>query len=286
MMEYGWNRRFGYRGEWNGETQRAILSVRDYMTRFAQTNEWAGFVSWTFSESMGESHDSDGVCSKFGAVDANGRIPKLEYEALKTIWRDEPAVFLLGHWNQPTGTVLTVHAVCHPAIRRAELRLNGDVCGMAMDVPPDRVCEWSGICWQSGELAITGWVGAGTNTVQHRLVTVGPPARIRLDADPMELAANGSDAVVVTATVVDADGKWCPLATNLLTFGVDGPGQYMGGFNHRIPGTHGSPKLLAEGGKMAVAVRSRTGEPGAFRITASAQGLQPGQITVVSSPVR
>jgi len=102
--------------------------------------------------------------------------------------------------------------------------------------------------------------------------------------NPKGMHADQSDVAIITATIVDKDGNWHPLADNKITFQTDGPGNYRGGFNSYLENTTGKPSLLAEAGKIRVSVRS-TDQPGKVTVTARAEGLDPGNIAFEVLPM-
>ncbi len=283
MTEYGWKDRYGFRADWEGQVRKAVRCLTDWGAKFEPFDEWAGFTSWTLSETHGESHDSDGVCSKFGALDANGRLPKEEYHAYRIAWLRGPEVRILGHWTYPTGGIpRTVVAAASSPVASVELFVNGRSRGV--ETPQCYLCHWLMIPYEPGVVRVEGRDAAGRIVCRHEVATAGQPARVVLEADPGVLSADGGDGAIVTATVVDAAGAWCPTASNAITFACEGPVNYRGGFNHRLPNTHGDATLFAEAGKMAVAIRS-TGEAGRIAIRGLADGLIPGQVTLESRAV-
>jgi hypothetical protein len=109
------------------------------------------------------------------------------------------------------------------------------------------------------------------------------------DGDTFKIYANGSDAAFILATIVDAQGNWCPTSTPNVTFSVSGPGNYRGGADNNTsagglfahsPGDH---ELTAEGGMCKVAVRS-TFTPGTVTVSATSGGLS-GSATFTTVPV-
>lgn len=117
----------------------------------------------------------------------------------------------------------------------------------------------------------------------HRIVLTSEHGLTRPDGRQFPLRANGSDVALVTATIVDKNGLWCPGADENLHFSVEGPAQYRGSYNFYVdptkPATYhapGDPELQAEGGLMKVAVRSGF-RPGKVTVTASSPGLVSGR---------
>jgi hypothetical protein len=128
--------------------------------------------------------------------------------------------------------------------------------------------------------------------------TAGAPSKIILTVEPaivrpdngevFKIRPNGTDSWFILATIVDAAGNWCPLATNNITFSVSGEGTYVGSSNY-LATTYqsltyhapGSPELAAEGGMMKIAVRS-TFTPGNITVSAASPGLTPATISATA----
>lgn len=124
-----------------------------------------------------------------------------------------------------------------------------------------------------------------------QLVTAGAADHIQLtvdselvkpNGDSFAITANGTDAAIITATVVDANGVRVPDAMPILTFSVSGPGTYRGGTDHWVTANQplsyhapGDPNVTAEGGITKIAVKSRF-TPGTVTVTATSPGLGNG----------
>jgi beta-galactosidase len=118
--------------------------------------------------------------------------------------------------------------------------------------------------------------------------TAGAPACIALTVEPavvkpngevFKIRANGSDAAFILATVVDANGIWCPTASMNINFHTSGPCEYRGGSDQLVTAGQGfgyhaplDSQLSAEGGMCKVAVRSRF-TPGTATVIATSPGL-------------
>ena len=110
--------------------------------------------------------------------------------------------------------------------------------------------------------------------------TAGPAAAIRLTADRSRLKADGQDVAVLKVEVLDAKGRPVPRADDLIAFEVAGPGQVIGVGNGN-PTSHEpdvASRRMAFNGLAQAIVRTRRGEPGALRITASAAGLKSSAV--------
>ena len=64
----------------------------------------------SFSDSTSGGRNTAEVSRTSGEVDGV-RLPKEAYYVCQTMFRDDPQVHIIGHWNYPAGTKKTV--VCH-----------------------------------------------------------------------------------------------------------------------------------------------------------------------------
>ena len=98
-------------------------------------------------------------------------------------------------------------------------------------------CHWS-VAWAAGTLTAQGLDANGNVVCSDQKVTAGAPDHIALVVDTpivkpngevFTITANATDAALILAKVVDANGNWCPTDSSLVTFAVSGPGNYRGG---------------------------------------------------------
>ncbi len=123
------------------------------------------------------------------------------------------------------------------------------------------------------------------------IVLIPDTPTVQANGDTFQITANGTDAKLILAKVVDANGITNPTASNLITFSVSGPGNYRGGANQYVTagqplGYHAplDPNLAAEGGLIKVAIRS-TFTPGVVTVTATSPGLDTGTTSFTVVPV-
>jgi beta-galactosidase len=286
----------GARADYDGELNFAGAYLRIWKEYKAA--KVFGMAQWYMAETPGES--GLGRCFGASAMDWN-RIPKMLYKCYEATWNPyqlKPVVRLANHWNRAGSVQVSAFSNC-PKVR---LLLNGADLGSKVPFSDSGTdfsmlahqCTWT-VNWASGTLRAEG-LDANNNVVcSDEKKTAGAPAKILLSLDngfirpdghAFQIFANGSDAAVVLATVADANGNWCPTATNLVTFSVSGPGNYRGGAENFV-GSHnpGSPDLNAEGGYCKAAVRS-TFTPGKVTVTATSAGLTSASIdfTTVEVP--
>jgi beta-galactosidase len=282
-----------------------------------------GIAQWYLMETPGEDAaflegTTPEQARTFGSsmMDVN-RIPKLMYYAYSAAWNPfsvKPVVALAHHWNR-TGTVrVNAFSNC-PKVR---LLVNGAAKGEKApnpwnsDASKDIVGEpayaataqnttllpyqvsFDGVAWETGTVRVECLDASGAVVAFDEKKTAGAAAKIDLavqnglrkpDGKAFKITANGSDAALILAKVVDANGVWVPTANMPITWAVTGPGTYKGGSDQYVDVTKtaawhgpGDPELLAEGGMCMVAVRSQF-TTGTVTVTATSPGLAQGTAT-------
>ena len=288
------------RHDYGNEVKFSQFYVDDYLNNKAR--KACGWIDWMLAETYGEGYTiylngkrdqkSLGSC----AMDGN-RFPKLKYRIYRdALWNDfskHPGVALQSHWNLMDTVDVNVWSNC-PEV---ELLLNGKSLGKITPHPETKRCTWENIAWEPGKLEAVGLDYKGNKVCSELAVTAGEPHAIELavekgskfsENNASPLLANGSDAFIVTAKIVDKNGNWCPFADNIFHFNVEGEGVYKGSYNFYIAegedmGFHapGDPELQAEGGLMRAAVRT-TFTPGDIKVTVSSPGLKSGSASISS----
>jgi hypothetical protein len=134
--------------------------------------------------------------------------------------------------------------------------------------------RWDDVLYEPGEVKAVAYKdGAEIGSATVR--TAGKPAAIRLTPDRTELAASGDDLSYVLVEALDENGVLCPLADDMITFEVAGPGEIAGVGNGNPlsyePFQADHRKLFY--GKAMLIVRTQAGEGGEIRITARGEGL-------------
>ncbi len=295
--------------------------LRNWSADITNTTHPFGLCQWYLAETPGEegTFSEGGTPRSFGSsmMDFN-RIPKMLYKIYSAAWLPfsvKPVVFIAHHWNR-TGTArVNVFSNC-PMVK---LRLNGTDLGNQKPnsdsgvsgqndfttQPPNYPtempfqCHWD-VAWAAGTLLAQGLDSAGNVVCSDEKITAGAPDHVVLVADTpivkpngevFNITANATDAALILAKVVDANGNLCPTANNIVTFAVSGPGNYRGGSDQFVTtgqplGYHSplDPNLLAEGGMCKVAVRS-TFTPGVVTVTATSPGLGNGTASFTVVPV-
>jgi beta-galactosidase len=285
-------------------SEKAVVDhwVTDYQNNLK--DQACGWINWMLAETQGEGFltylNGIGHQKSLGSSVLDGnRFPKLPYHVYKNaLWIPfsiRPGVTLQSHWNLSGQQDVDAWTNCP----KAELFLNGVSKGIAF--PDDKFrCTWKDIEWQSGTLKVVGLDDLGNKLCSDIRRTAGPAHHIVLTVEPpltkpsgetFKLMANGSDAAIITAQIVDSRGVWCPTADNNIRFTVSGPGNYRGSYNFYITPDKplnyhapGDPELQAEGGLMRVAVRSKF-EPGEVQVKAESDGLGSGDASFTVEPL-
>ncbi|MFI8829443.1 glycoside hydrolase family 2 TIM barrel-domain containing protein [Streptomyces afghaniensis] len=290
----------------------------EYGHKKDRDRKWfAGQFLWSGIDYIGEPTPYDVFpvkASFFGAVDTAG-FPKDMYYLFQSQWTSEPMVHLLPMtWNHAEGDTVEVWAYAN--VDTVELFLNGKSLGVRRfdtkktvdgrtyletteatgddktftDGPyPGSYTSPNGsagklhltwkVPYRPGELKAVARRD-GKVVATDVLRTAGAPHAIRLTPDRDSVAADGRSLVFVTAEVVDRRGVVVPDAEHLLSFEVAN-GSLAGLDNGRQESAerYQASTRTAFHGKALAIVRSGT-KTGAVKVTARADGLRAGTVTV------
>jgi beta-galactosidase len=276
---------FGY-PEAKGQTyqltseQYAVNQVEQWMTKLGQP--WhCGGANWIFSDSTSGGRVSCEVARAGGEVDGM-RLPKEAYFALRTMWRNEPEVHIIGHWTYPPGTKKAIYVTSNCG--EVELLLNGKSLGRGA-VSNRYLFAFLDVVWQPGELKAIAYRDGKPAATQTKH-TVGAPVALRLTPllGPSGFLADGADVALIDVEAVDARGERCPTFQQRADFDLAGPAIWRGGYNSGKAHSINNRFLDLECGINRVAVRS-TLVPGAVTVTARCGELKPATLTLNSLPV-
>ncbi|MBP3356923.1 MAG: family 43 glycosylhydrolase [Rikenellaceae bacterium] len=223
-----------------------------------------------------------------GEVDAM-RIPKDGFFAHQVMWNgwvtpEVHGTHIVGHWNYPPQTVKNVQVVSTG--EQVELLLNGRNLGSGRR-SETFLFTFDSIRWEPGTLTAVSYDDLHNELSRHQITTAGEPAAIRMSvtAAPDGFKADGADLALLEFEVVDAEGRRCPLANDLVSFEVNGPAEWRGGIAQGEGNYILSRQLPVECGINRALIRS-TLKPGRVRITATAEGIAPAsvELTAVACP--
>lgn len=152
------------------------------------------------------------------------------------------------------------------------------------DLLPHAPFEFEQVPYTAGSyLVATGYTGEGVQIAQQTVRTAGAPAKLALtvDNEGIDLTADGSDAVMVHASVLDTNGTVCDTATDLLKFSiVSGDAKIVGDGMARV----GANPIKAEAGMIGAYIQAgkTTGE---IVVKVESAGLESAQVTIQSKPM-
>ena len=222
-----------------------------------------------------------------GVTDAM-RIPKDAFFVHQVMWDgwvdiERPRAYIIGHWNYEPGTVKPVNVVA--TAESVELLLNGKSLGRG-ERRYHFIHAFDSVAYEPGELLAVGYDEEGSEVCRYSLQTAGSPAALKLSAltNPVGWMADGADVALVQVEVVDADGRRCPLANDVVHFSLEGPAEYRGGIAQDEDNGVLHEDLPVECGVNRVLLRSLT-EAGDVRLTATANGLPAATLELSTRPV-
>ncbi|MGH8046609.1 MAG: sugar-binding domain-containing protein, partial [Chthoniobacterales bacterium] len=210
-------------------------------------------IIWSDSVTDGRMHDTE-VTRVSGAVDG-ARLPKEVYYGLQVAHADpatQPMVYVLGHWNYPTGTVKRVYVVSNTAqVKLQTFNTSGTLItdygfgvknffpttafGASSDQQNNYVFAFDNVTWQPGSIKAIGYNNGSSNPVAtHTKTTAGTPAALRITpivGPSGQWRADGNDIAMFDVEAVDSAGNRCPTYEDTVTFSCSGQGTFLGGYN-------------------------------------------------------
>jgi beta-galactosidase len=193
---------------------------------------------------------------------------------------------LLADWTPKSLDPHTENVEVYTNAQEVELFLNGKSLGtekLHTDASPITYQ----VPFAAGELKAVAR-NEGKVVVSSVLKTAGKPARIVLSADSPDqpLTPDWNDVRCVTATLVDASGTRIPDSATLVHFSASGPASVIavdsGNMVDHEPLQAAQRKLYD--GNVTALLRA-TGSAGKVTITAAADGVAPGIITLEAGPL-
>ena len=242
------------RGIYTTDPERGYMSAYDdNQTDWSNTaKQWAGFFHtrpwlsggfvWTGFDYRGEPTPYEWPCisSHFGIMDTCG-FPKDNFYLYQSWWTEKPMVHLLPHWNWAGREGEEIDVRAYSNCDEVELFLNGTPLGRRKMEPVSEL-KWT-VPYAPGILSAKAY-RAGRIVAQSTVETTGAPAAVRLFAERPAIAADGEDLAIVTVSVVDAQGRTVPSASNAIDFALTGPGRIIG-VGNGDPSCHEPDTFLA-----------------------------------------
>lgn len=255
---------------------------------FESLEKWSfvgGEFVWTGFDYLGEPTPLDGVASSsyFGILDLAG-LKKDRFYLYQSQWRPElPMAHILPHWTWPerAGQVTPVHV--YTSGDSAELFVNGVSQGRRSKGQYEYRLRWDDVVYQPGELTAIAYED-GVEWARDSVATAGPASQLGLSPDRAAITGDGRDSSFVTLSVLDAEGRLAPRATNLVSFDVTGPGVLVATSNgdqtNRTP--FSSPQRNAFSGMAVAIVRALPGQTGEIVLTATSAGLAEARLSIMA----
>lgn len=167
--------------------------------------------------------------SYFGVADLCG-IPKDRYWLYKSYWKpEENTIHILPHWNWPDRIGDTVPVFVYTNGDCAELSVNGTSYGKKCKDPMSEISTerfrlmWKDVLYEPGTVKAVAYKN-GLETGTAVMKTAGAPAKLKLTPDRDCLRATGDDLSFILVEALDSSGVPCPLADNLVSVMLTGPG--------------------------------------------------------------
>lgn len=239
-----------------------------------------GHFVWTGFDYIGEPTEWNKYPAKssyFGIVDTCG-FPKDIYFMYQSMWDSRPMIHMLPHWTHESGNVeVWLYSNC----ASVELFLNGVSLGRkALSQRGTKNQYAYTVAYAAGTIVANGYDASGNLIAQDVQYTAGTPAKLALSSDKTAVSTASDDFVYITCDVRDKNGTLCPNADNSVTFTVVG-GTIIGtdnGHGANVEKFSGSTHSAFSG--KCLCVVKHDGASGAMKITATANGLTAGTISV------
>jgi len=193
------------------------ISARHSWQRTTSFPFLMGEYRWGSFDYLGEAEWPQ-RCGNFGIIDICG-FPKDHYYLYQSLWSDKPMVHLLPHWTHPGKEGVEIPVVVYTNCDAAELFLNGISLGKKDYVGEQLV--WL-VPYQQGEISVKAYKN-GKEVASKAYHSAGDAAGFDVKADKKIIRANEKDVIHLEIDVVDKNGYFCPLASNLVEVEVSGP---------------------------------------------------------------
>lgn len=182
-----------------------------------------GGFYWTAFDYRGEAGKWPSVTSKFGAMDLCG-FPKENYFWHRSLWRDEPAVFLAPHWNFSDGEYVEIR--CYSNCKLISLAINGEkikTWKQDMYDPKPQIVPFSPGC-----ITAIGYDESGKEMCRDIIYTAGEATHIKTEVSTHILKADGEDTLILNVFALDENENIVPDFDGVVNFSLSGVGKILG----------------------------------------------------------
>ncbi len=262
----------------NSRTSWGIQDLPAMLTADRVNPFTLGQFVWAGIDYIGEPTPYHTRSCYFGQTDT-ACFPKDSYYLYQAFWTNKPVVHIGGIWDWNEGQLIDVPVMTNTAC--CELFLNGVSLGKKPVDLTDEKHNWPmwKVAFTPGTLEAVGYDDKGLEIGRDIRTSFGDSVRLRLRADRGEIMAGGIAAVTVTAE--DQDGRPVLNANDRVHMTVSGAGVLLGldnGDSTDPDGYRTDCRRLFSGRLLAMA--GALNEEGEIRFCASAEGLEPAEITV------
>lgn len=255
-------------------------TAAETVNAYLSSTRSCGHFVWTGFDYLGEPTEWNKYPAKssyFGIVDTCG-FPKDIYFMYQSMWDSRPMIHILPHWTHESGNIdVWLYSNC----ASVELFLNGTSLGKkALSQRGTKNQYAYTVAYAAGTIVANGYDASGNLIAQDIQYTAGTPAKLALSSDKTAVSTASDDFVYITCDVRDKNGTLCPNADNSVTFTVVG-GTIIGtdnGHGANVEKFSGSTHSAFSG--KCLCVVKHDGASGAMKITATANGLTAGTISV------
>lgn len=255
-------------------------TAAETVNAYLSSTRSCGHFVWTGFDYIGEPTEWNKYPAKssyFGIVDTCG-FPKDIYFMYQSMWDSRPMVHILPHWTHESGNIdVWLYSNC----ASVELFLNGTSLGKKVLSQRGTKNQYVyTVAYAAGTLVANGYDASGNLIAQDIQYTAGTPAKLALSSDKTAVSTASDDLVYITCDVQDKNGTLCPNADNSVVFTVIG-GTIIGtdnGHGANVEKLSGSTHAAFSG--KCLCVVKHDGASGAMKITATANGLTAGTISV------
>lgn len=290
----------------------------DYL---GEPTPWNGTTSGSATDNFEVAPKS----SYFGIIDTTG-FPKDSYYLYQSLWNDKVnTLHVLPTWNESdvqkdeNGKVEVAVYSDAPVIK---LYLNNQEVGVAkaevndsdtkkyqyqtyvagaMTEGDNAFVERKGheslyatfqVPYETGKLTAKAFESDGKTEIKQTtgrsmVETTGEANKLAVSADRAQITADGKDLSYITIDVQDAGGKFVNGAEPAISLSIEGDGKILGVDNGKqadhTPYTNTTRN--AARGKLLAIVQS-TNKSGSFKLTAKADGLETGSVTVKTTDAK
>ena len=247
----------------------------------------AGEFVWTGFDYLGEptpydAYNDPARSSYFGIVDLAG-FKKDRFYLYQARWRpDLPMAHIVPQcWNWPDRAGQTTPVFVYTSGDAAELFLNGKSLGRKTRGQYEyRLC-WNDVKYEPGRLKAVAYKN-GKPWAADMVQTAGPATKLALQPDRKKIHADGEDLSFVTLAVEDKNGLPVSRAANSIHFEISGPGEIAATDNGDPTDLVSFPShdRKAFNGLCLAIIRSKTGQSGTIKLTATSDGMKTTSVSI------